>query len=108
MPTIDMDAQKITMINTLSVKPENVKALLDELIGGTKRTISKAPGFISASFHVNDNQTRVVNYAQWESRETFEAMLKREDVQPHIKKVSELAESFQRVIYTVVHIETVS
>ena len=33
------------------------------------------PGFVSANIHVSTDGTRVVNYAQWESAEAFQAML---------------------------------
>jgi heme-degrading monooxygenase HmoA len=33
-----------------------------------------APGFVSANIHRSLDGKKVVNYAQWESKEAFEAM----------------------------------
>jgi hypothetical protein len=43
--------------------------LLDLLAGMTGETIQYVPGFVSANLRMTLERTRVVNYAQWHSRE---------------------------------------
>ncbi len=49
------------------------------------------PGFISASIHKIYDGKRVVNYAQWKTREDFEAMTRHPDAAPHMKASAALA-----------------
>ena len=49
---------------------------MDELKAAYADFISRQPGFIGAGLHVNDAQTRIANYSQWQRREDFLAMLR--------------------------------
>jgi quinol monooxygenase YgiN len=51
------------------------------------------PGFVSVNIHASLDGTRVVNYAQWESREHLEAMLADPASADHIQQISALASS---------------
>ncbi len=55
------------------------------------------PGFVSANIHARHDGTRVISYAQWASREHFEAMLVREGAQPHMRRAEELADSYDPI-----------
>jgi aromatase len=89
--TTILPAQPIcTMINTLTVKPENQQEVLDYLKEMTEEVVITSPGFISANFHMSKDGTRVVNYAQWRSVEDLQAMLARNP--HHVKHMQELAE----------------
>jgi quinol monooxygenase YgiN len=79
-----------TMINTLTVKPENQQELMAYLKQMTEEDVVKLPGFISANFHLSEDGTRIVNYAQWRSIEDLQAMLK--NFPAHVKRCQELAE----------------
>jgi hypothetical protein len=68
LTTLDPAAGYITIINTYTAAPEPAEALLDLLIRAAE-TVRYVPGFVSANFHINLDRTRVVNYAQWQSRE---------------------------------------
>ena len=57
------------------------------------------PGFVSANLHVSLDGKRVVNYAQWRSKDEFEAAMKNPQFQAHMKDVEELVESFDPVLY---------
>lgn len=80
-----------TMINTLTVKPENQQELADYLKQMTDEVVVNCPGFISANFHLSKDGTRIVNYAQWRSLADLQAMLKQNE--HHVKRCQELAES---------------
>jgi heme-degrading monooxygenase HmoA len=50
------------------------------------------PGFVSANIHRSLDGKRVVNYAQWESLEAFEAMRKNPKAGPHMQAAAALAQ----------------
>jgi len=76
MVTIRKGRDVLTLVNVFSVRPENQQKLVDMLVEATDKTMKKLPGFLSASIHRSLDGTRVVNYAQWRSKEDFEAMRK--------------------------------
>jgi len=104
MTAIQNDCDIVTLINVFHVKPENQQALVDLLIEATERTIQHQPGFISANIHKSYDGRRVVNYAQWQSRDHFEAMLKSQDAMPHMNRAAELAESYDPILCEVVSV----
>jgi heme-degrading monooxygenase HmoA len=65
----------ITLLNVFHVEPSRQHELLEVLARTTDETMSRFPGFISATFHASLDGARVFNYAQWRSREDFENML---------------------------------
>lgn len=80
-----------TLINTLTVKPENQQRLFEYLKQMTDEVVVHCPGFISANFHLSKDGTRIINYAQWQRRADLLAML--EHNQHHVRRCQELAES---------------
>jgi quinol monooxygenase YgiN len=101
MTTIREDDFSVALINTFYVKPEKADELVQLLTKATDEVMRHQPGFISANLHISLDKTRVVNYAQWRSKEDFERMLQNPDAKPHMKQAAELAESFEPVLYTV-------
>jgi hypothetical protein len=65
MPKIEANKGVITQVNVFSVSPENQQALIDLLIEAAK----------SASIHRSLDGHGVVNYAQCESHEAWEAVM---------------------------------
>ena len=59
------------------------------------------PGFVSANLHKSLDGTKVANYAQWRSREHFEAMLEDSAAAVHMKEAAEIAEKFEPHLYEV-------
>jgi len=74
---------------------------LDELVDAYEAVISKQPGFIGAGLHVNDAQTRIANYSQWEKREDFQAMLRTEEMRVRNRRINALCTGFEPVMYDV-------
>ena len=60
-------------------------------------------GFISAKFHRSLDSKYVAEYVQWASKEAYDAMLKDERAQVHMKTVTEIAISFPPILYHLVH-----
>lgn len=102
MTTIETEREILTLINVFTVAPENQQKLVDLLVEATEKTMRHMPGFISANIHKGHDGRRVVNYAQWRSREDFETMLKNQEAIPHMKHAAELAE-FDPILCDVVH-----
>jgi heme-degrading monooxygenase HmoA len=91
MATISQSPKVLTLVNVFTVDPAKQQELVDVLIGATGHTMKHMPGFISASIHKSYDGTKVVNYAQWKSREDFEAMTRNPDAIPHMKAAAALA-----------------
>lgn len=101
MPRIAADAELQTVITTFEVNPGLCADLLDELTDAYATFIRHQPGFIAAGLHVNDAQTRIANYSQWNRREDFMAMLRSDEMRRRNRKIGELCRSFEPVMYEV-------
>lgn len=101
MPTISQSASLQTVITTFETTPGTCQDLLEALQDAYDQFISKQPGFIAAGLHVNDAQTRIANYSQWEKREDFQAMLRSEEMRRRNRAINELCKSFEPVMYDV-------
>jgi quinol monooxygenase YgiN len=101
MPKITSANDCQTVITTFEMTPGTCQDLLDELTEAYEEFISKQSGFIAASLHVNDAQTRIANYSQWAKREDFQAMLRSEEMRRRNRRINELCKSFEPVMYDV-------
>jgi quinol monooxygenase YgiN len=101
MTTIRSGASLQTVLTTFEMSPGTCQDLLDALTDAYSAFISKQPGFISAALHVNDAQTRIANYSQWEKREDFLAMLRTQEMRERNRRIGELCRSFEPVMYEV-------
>ena len=101
MPTIDKSARCQTVVTTFEMTPGTCQDLLDELTEAYAEFISKQPGFIAAALHVNDAQTRIANYSQWQRREDFQAMLRSDEMRARNRRISALCHRFEPVMYEV-------
>jgi heme-degrading monooxygenase HmoA len=91
MPTISKDNKVATLINVFTVEPGNQQKVVDLLVDTTEKLMKHIPGFVSASIHKSLDGVRVVNYAQWRSKEDFEAMRNSPEAQKHMKPFFEIA-----------------
>ena len=102
MPSISKDANLQTVITTFEMTPGTCQDLMDALTAAYDEFISKQPGFIAAGLHVNDAQTRIANYSQWERREDFQAMLRSPEMRERNRRISALCHRFEPVMYDVI------
>ena len=96
------DANLVTVINRFSVEPENQKKLL-QLLDDLKVVVERQPGFISANVHRNFEGTRIVSYAQWDTKEDYQAVYTISEAKPildEIKKISKFSWNLYDVVYT--------
>lgn len=101
MTTIERHGPYATLINVFTVEPANAGELADLLEDATEAVMQHVPGFISANIHLSTDGTRVVNYAQWESSEAYQAMLADPTAREHMGRAAARAESFDPHLYTV-------
>jgi len=102
MLTIATETGVQTVITTFEVNPGTCHDLIDALTDAYQAFISKQPGFIAAGLHVNDAQTRIANYSQWQRREDFQAMLRSPEMRERNRGIAALCKSFEPVMYEVV------
>ncbi|MBN4000928.1 antibiotic biosynthesis monooxygenase [Nostoc sp. LPT] len=89
MPTIK-ENQFLTVLIEFAVDPSPQQAFLDAIADIVEQHFKSYAGFVSANFHASEDGQRVVNYAQWQSkqvwRDSFQAS-NRNEVQTAIDKV---------------------
>ncbi len=108
MVTISKDDDLVTLINVFTVAPEDQQRLVDVLVDATQAVMRKQPGFISANIHRSLDGSRVTNYAQWRSREAFEAMFGTPQAIEHMREAERIAEKFEPHLYEVSFVDEVS
>ena len=90
-----------TVITTFESSPGTCADLLEALNSAYAEFISKQPGYLAAGLHVNDAQTRIANYSQWERREDFQAMLRSDEMRKRNREIAALSSRFEPVMYEV-------
>jgi len=102
MPRIAKDSSVQTVITTFEMTPGTAQDLMEALTAAYAEFISKQKGFIGAGLHINDAQTRIANYSQWQRREDFQAMLRSPEMRERNRRIAELCKTFEPVMYDVV------
>ena len=103
--TISTEQDVLTLVNVFTVAPEDQQRLLDVLVEATEGVMNKLPGFVSANLHKSLDGNRVTNYAQWRSREDFEAMLEHPDAGVHMSEAARIAVGFEPHLYEVAFVD---
>ncbi|HYW83779.1 MAG TPA: antibiotic biosynthesis monooxygenase, partial [Spirochaetia bacterium] len=71
--TIERASPLTTMINVFNVEPEKQEQLIDIWLEEGKK-FEAWPGFVSAALHRSLDGKRVINYAQWQKAEDWQAL----------------------------------
>src|SRR3984885_8291907 len=101
MTTISPKNPVITLINVFTVEPVNQQRLIELLTEATKVSVSRAPGFVSASLHRSMAGTKVTMCAQWRSIDDYQAMRQDPAPLPFLQEALKIAR-FEPGIYEVV------
>jgi heme-degrading monooxygenase HmoA len=101
MTQIAVGQDVVTLINVFTVEPGNQQQLVDLLVEATEQVMSRQPGYVAANIHRSLDGTKVVNYAQWRSREDFQAIASNPEAAEHMRRAAALA-SFEPSLYEVV------
>jgi quinol monooxygenase YgiN len=90
----------IVLINVFTVASENQQRLIELLTRATEEFVIRAPGFISSTLHRSFDGNKVTMYAQWASKEDYDAM--RQDPGPlHFFQQATQIARFEPGIYEV-------
>jgi quinol monooxygenase YgiN len=89
--TIAVTKQVTTLINVLTVEPENQEKIVELLRGNTENVVSRLDGWISTSFIAAKDQRHVVIYSQWRDLASVEAMRANPDMVAYLPRIAELA-----------------
>ena len=89
--TIAVTQEVTTLINILTVEPENQQKLIKSLRGKTESVVSRLDGWISTSFIASKDQRHVVIYSQWRDLASVDAMRTNPDMVAYFPKVAAIA-----------------
>ncbi len=101
MPQIRADFTGQTVITTFDVTPGTAHDLLDALTDAWEKVIRQQPGFLGGAIHLNDAQTRIATYSQWQNRGDYQAMLRTPEMRERNRAINALCRSFEPVMYEV-------
>lgn len=81
----------VTLINVFETTPERQDEVLRLLAEINEAQVKARPGFVSSVLHFSLDGRRVVNYAEWESREAWLAMANDPEIRAALAPVLQLA-----------------
>jgi quinol monooxygenase YgiN len=84
--TIEVTKKVTTLVNILTVEPENQQKLIRLL-----RVVSRLDGWISTSFIAATDQRHVLIYSQWRDLRSVEAMQSNPDMVAYFPRIAALA-----------------
>ncbi len=108
MTTISTEQDVVTLVNVFTVAPEDQQRLVDLLVEATETAMNGLAGYVSANIHKSLDGTKVTNYAQWRSREDYEAIFENPEAAPHMREAAELAEKYEPYLYEVSFVDEVA
>ena len=92
MPTIIAVTEEVTtLINVLTVEPDNQQKLIKLLRESTEGVICKLDGWIFTSFIAANDERHVVIYSQWRDLASVEAMQANPEMIAYFPRVAALA-----------------
>jgi quinol monooxygenase YgiN len=86
--TIDPAADVYTAIVSFTVEPDQQSELVEAIRTFSDEVVCHQPGFVSASVHASQDGTRVINYAQWATRDAYETFASNPDVASRMEAVA--------------------
>lgn len=96
MPAIAKQNDLTTVVIIFSVEPERQQLLIDTILDFLQTTVKHQPGFVSSSIHKSLDGVRVMNYAQWQSQDAYQAFLNNAEVQAAGHKLREFSQPDSR------------
>jgi quinol monooxygenase YgiN len=89
--TIAVTPEVATLVNVLTVEPENQLKLVDLLRENTDNVVSGLAGWISTSVVVSHDRRRVVIYSQWRDLASLHAMQSHPQMRAYFPRIAALA-----------------
>ena len=90
-PVIAITPDVTTLINVLTVEPENQARLFESLRHNTETVVSTLPGWISTSLIVSHDKNRIIIYSQWRDLDALRAMQSHPQMRAYFPHVAALA-----------------
>ncbi|WP_431887062.1 antibiotic biosynthesis monooxygenase family protein [Micromonospora wenchangensis] len=91
----------VTFVNVIDVDPSRQQEVIDLLVEGTEKVVSRRPGFVSVTLLASLDRTRVVNVAQWRSADDVRATQADPEAAEYARRTAALAQASPG-LYTVV------
>jgi quinol monooxygenase YgiN len=88
---IEVTKKVTTLINILTVEPENQQKLIKLLRDNTESVVSRLDGWISTSFVAAKDQRHVVIYSQWRDLASVEEMRTNSDMVAYFPRIAAFA-----------------
>ena len=89
--TIEVTKKVTTLVNILTVEPENQQRLIKLLRDNTESVVRSLDGWISTSFIAATDQRHVVIYSQWRDLASVEAMRTNSGMVAYFPRIAALA-----------------
>ena len=99
--TIEPGGSGLTLVVTYVCAEEKQAELIAAIERAIAEVYSQQAGFVSAGVHASLDKTRVLNYAQWERVEDFDASGQVPEVQERTAEITALVESADPRLYQV-------
>ncbi|MET9341814.1 antibiotic biosynthesis monooxygenase family protein [Nonomuraea sp. NPDC003804] len=87
MTRIAPEDAHFTMVNIFTTTPEHQEQLFDVMSQGAE-VMGRHPGCVSVSMHLSHDGTRLISLTEWRTKDDFDAMRARSDLQKYFKEVS--------------------
>ena len=89
--TLEVTKKVTTLINILTVEPENQQKLIKLLRDNTESVVSRLDGWISTSFIAAKDQRHVAIYSQWRDLRAVETMRTNPEMVAYFPRIAALA-----------------
>ena len=97
--TIEVTKKVTTLINILTVEPENQQKLISLLRDNTESVVRSLDGWISTSFIAATDQRHVLIYSQWRDLASVEAMQTNPDMVAYFPRIAAFDSFVGDVVY---------
>ncbi|MFJ8690468.1 antibiotic biosynthesis monooxygenase family protein [Micromonospora wenchangensis] len=91
----------VTFVNVIDVDPSRQQEVIDLLVEGTEKVVSRRPGFVSVTLLASLDRTRVVNIARWRGADDVRATQADPEAAEYARRTAALAQASPG-LYTVV------
>lgn len=81
----------VMFVNVVDVDPRRQQEVIDLLVEGTERVVSRRPGFVSGTLLASLDKTRVINVVRWEGADAAQATRSDPEAAAYAERVAAIA-----------------
>jgi quinol monooxygenase YgiN len=104
MPEMQMTNSVVTQVTTVKTDPKNQSEAL-KLMKERARFMATQPGFVSITLHRSADNSHILNYVQWASREQLKAAHDAPEFRDKWPRFGELVQEAEPCLYEVVLVQ---